>query len=114
MPRASIAELRDYVGDSIAEISDRTLRLYLDEAADSVIDSTGISETHPRFSVLHRSYAAVLLFNNGQMGNEVMAESVDGVSRNYDTNIFPTMQVSWLDMYKKKRTEILGFKGRVI
>nr|WP_236713417.1 hypothetical protein [Leptospira interrogans] len=47
------------------------------------------------------------------MKNEVMAESVDGVSRNYDTNIFPSMQVSWLDMYNKKRTEILGFKGRL-
>ncbi|WP_001202736.1 hypothetical protein [Leptospira interrogans] len=111
--RASIAELRDYVRDPIAGVPDATLRLYLDEAVDSVIDNTGLSESHPRFNVLHRSYTAVLLFNNNLMENEVMAESVDGVSRNYDTNISSGMQVSWLDMYNKKRTEILGFKGRL-
>ncbi|UOG39362.1 hypothetical protein MAL08_08915 [Leptospira noguchii] len=113
MARASIAELRDYVQDPIADVPDATLRLYLDEAVDSVIDNTGLSETHRRFDVLHRSYTAVLLFNNNLMKNEVMAESVDGVSRNYDTNIAPGMQVSWLDMYNKKRIEILGFKGRI-
>ncbi|MCH1911055.1 hypothetical protein L9Z17_21000 [Leptospira noguchii] len=44
------------------------------------------------------------------MKNEVMAESADGISRNYDTNISPGMQVSWLDLYNQKRTEILGFR----
>ncbi|EMK22425.1 hypothetical protein [Leptospira kirschneri] len=114
MPRASIAQLRAYVGDPIADLTDPELQLFLDDAVASVIDNTSLSESHPRFNELQRARAAYLLFNANRMKNEVMAESADGISRNYDTNISPGMQVSWLDLYNQKRTEILGFKGRVL
>ncbi|MCE9499651.1 MAG: hypothetical protein K8R21_04005, partial [Leptospira sp.] len=88
MPVATIPELKRFIGDSIDDLDDPTLQMFLDDAKASVIGQ-GVSESHARFAELQRCMCGNLLFCANRIPNEIMAESVDGISVNYDTNIAP-------------------------
>ena len=109
---ATVNELKSFLTDKVQGVSDETLQMYLADAEGSVF-SGGVSVSHKRFAELQRYYAAHLLDSAGILQNQVTSESADGISRSFDTVFIPGAHESYLDLYKSKRHEVVGFQGRV-
>lgn len=112
MPAAQLSEFKSFLGDLVADVPDAQLQQFLDDAQQSVI-AGGVPESHSRFAELQRYLTAHNLNIANLLKNTVVGESVDGVSVSMQAaNPQPgSPQSSYIEIYRKKRREILGMES---
>lgn len=111
MSQATVSDLRKFIGDSIEDISDTDLSFLLTDASITVAGQ-GVPVLHPRHAELTICYAAFLLSHTGRL-QDVASESVESVSVSYARSGTSQNGSPYLDLYRQKRQDILGYRGRI-
>lgn len=111
MGLATVTNLRKYLGESVADITDTDLFYILEDASMSVAGQ-GVPVSHPRHAELCVCYAAYILSHTGRI-QDVASESVEGVATSYSRSGTSPNGSPYLDLYRQKRQEVLGFHGRI-
>jgi hypothetical protein len=111
MPQATVTDLRRYLGNSVEDISDTDLGFILADSSVTVAGQ-GVPVSHSRHGELSVCYAAYLLSHTGRI-QDVASESVESVSTSYARSGTSPSGSPYLDIYRQKRQDVLGFRGRL-
>lgn len=107
MARATLQNMRDFLGDS-GEIPSSQLELML-ETARQAVERDGIGESHDAFAWLQMLYCAHLLETAGAANGSIASRAVGDVSVSFSNS----QATTFFDIYQRLKAQVIGFEGRI-
>ena len=110
MPAATIDYVRNFLG--IAEgVNLPQLSIFL-ESSKEIIKGEGVSEEHVLFASLQALYVGHMLETSGAITTgKISSKSIADISTSYAVN--GNSSFSYVEIYTKIKTQILGLAGRI-